>query len=93
MDQREDPPSADAPGSRPATRIMAGDDRLNIRAQAQNPLADVRLGLRTKVQNHQVQQAPPARRSAARVLWLKSHPLLRTANLPESKLVDLQLRQ
>ena len=28
---------------------------------------------------------------AARLLWLKSHPLLRTANLPESKLVDLQL--
>ena len=48
--------------SRPATGIMAGDDRLNIRFQAQNPLAGVQLGLRTKVQNHQVRQAPQARR-------------------------------
>src|ERR1035437_2193758 len=47
---------------RPATGIMASEDRLNIRAQAQNPLAGVQLGLRTKVQNHQVRQAPQARR-------------------------------
>jgi len=49
-------------GSWNATGIVAGDNRLNIRAQAQNPLAGVQLGLRTKVQNHQVRQAPQARR-------------------------------
>jgi hypothetical protein len=48
--------------SRPATRIIAIEDRLNVRVQAQNPLAGVRPVLQTRVQNRQVQQAPQARR-------------------------------
>ncbi len=43
--------------SRPATRIIAIEDRLNVRVQAQNPLAGVRPVLQTRVQNRQVQQA------------------------------------
>ena len=43
--------------SRPTTGIIAGNDRLNVRFHAQNPLAGVQIGLRTTVKNHLGRQA------------------------------------